>query len=123
MDKYLVAVGALTAIGGTIWWFFRKREVHEVAATVSNDTQSAEVTVNGGYTPNIITLEKDRPAVITFHRKDPSGCFSHVVFPDFGINEALLVGEKHDIAIDTSNAGEYTYACGMNMFHGKIIIK
>ncbi|EAC7125553.1 cupredoxin domain-containing protein, partial [Listeria monocytogenes] len=25
--------------------------------------------------------------------------------------------------IDTSKSGEFIYSCGMNMFHGKIIIK
>ncbi|EDO0817667.1 cupredoxin domain-containing protein, partial [Listeria monocytogenes] len=27
------------------------------------------------------------------------------------------------ILIDTSKSGEFIYSCGMNMFHGKIIIK
>jgi len=46
-----------------------------------------------------------------------------VVFEDFGINDFLPKNEKHSVTIDTSKAGEYDYACGMNMFHGKVIVK
>ena len=52
-----------------------------------------------------------------------SGCFNEVVFPDFGIHETLPVDEPYPIEIDTSKPGEYQYACGMNMFHGKVVIK
>jgi Uncharacterized protein conserved in bacteria len=45
-----------------------------------------------------------------------------VVFPDFGINRELPKGEKQAI-IDTSKSGEFQWACGMDMFHGKLIIK
>lgn len=87
------------------------------------DNQEVTVTVNGGYTPNTVVFKQGVPAQIVFDRKDPSGCFSHVVFPDFGINEELPVNEQYPIEIDTSKAGEYQYACGMNMFHGKVVIK
>lgn len=123
MDKFIVTVGAALLITFIVWWFFGKRQHNEVAAGASQSGQSVTVTVNGGYAPDTVVLQQGVPAQIIFERKDPSGCFSHVVFPDFGINEALPVGEKHPIDIDTSQPGEYTYACGMNMFHGKVVIK
>ncbi|HAB49639.1 MAG TPA: copper-binding protein, partial [Lactobacillus sp.] len=27
------------------------------------------------------------------------------------------------IKIDTHKVGEFNYACGMNMFHGKVVVK
>ena len=123
MDKLIVIIGAALLITFIVWWFFGKRQHKEVVADAGQSGQSVTVTVNGGYAPDTVVLQQGVPAQIIFERKDPSGCFSHVVFPDFGINEALPVGEKHPIDIDTSQPGEYTYACGMNMFHGKVVIK
>lgn len=123
MENALVIIGGALLIGFIAWWFFSKRESDEAEATASGDKQEVEVIVSGGYTPHTVTLKQGIPANVVFHRKDPSGCFNEVVFPDFGINETLPVGKKHPIAIDTSKAGEYDYACGMNMFHGKVIVK
>ena len=40
-----------------------------------------------------------------------------------GINDFLPQDQAHTINIDTTKSGEYEFACGMNMFHGKLIIK
>ena len=124
MEKLLVIVGAVLLIGAIVWWFFGKRNTTETEANMSdNSNQEVTVTVNGGYTPNTVVLKQGVPATIVFDRKDPSGCFNEVMFPDFGVHETLPVGQQHPIEIDTSKAGEYQYACGMNMFHGKVVIK
>lgn len=123
MENILVIISAALLIGLIVWWFFGKRKSSETEAIMSGSKQQVDVVVNGGYTPNTVVLKQGVPAELVFDRKDPSGCFSHVVFPDFGINEELPVGEQHTISIDTSKPGEYKYACGMNMFHGKVVIK
>lgn len=124
MEKFLVLIGATLLIGFIAWWFSGKHRNNKTEATVlRSNKQEVVVVVNGGYTPNTVVLKQGVPASIVFDRKDPSGCFSHVMFPDFGINEELPVNEKFAVDIDTSKPGEYQYACGMNMFHGKVIIK
>lgn len=123
MDNVITIIGALILTGFIIWWFFGKHNSGEAEAELLNGKQTVEVTVNGGYSPNTVTLKQGVPASIIFNRKDSSGCFSHVVFPDFGINEELPVNQEYAITIDTSQPGEYQYACGMNMFHGKVVIK
>ena len=123
MEKALVIIGALSLIAFIVWWFFGKRTSSETEAHMSSHTQEATVTVNGGYTPNTVVLKQGVPARIVFERDDPSGCFNEVVFPDFGVHEVLPVGTPHPIDIDTSTPGEYQYSCGMNMFHGKVVIK
>lgn len=123
MEKLLVIIGAIVVIAFILWWFFGKRNTDETEATMSDSNQEVIVTVSGGYTPNTVVLKQGVPATIVFDRKDPSGCFNEVVFPDFGVHEVLPVGEQYPVEIDTSTAGEYHYACGMNMFHGKVVIK
>lgn len=123
MDKILVLLGAIALIGLILWWFFGKRDSDARAARRQGDTQIVEVTVDGGYSPNIISLDKGVPAELVFTRKDPSGCLEQVVFPDFGVSEFLPVNQPRTIKFTPEQAGEYKYACGMNMFFGKVVVK
>lgn len=124
MTKLVVLLVAAAAIAFIAWWFFGKHTTTAVTADmVTTDKQDVDVAVSGGYSPSTVVLKRGVPAQITFNRKDPSTCLEQVVFPDFGINEFLPKDENHVVDIDTSKSGEYDYACGMNMFHGKVIIK
>lgn len=125
MIKILVLLIAVLLIAAIIWWFFGRHQEKAVAADVSADSQDqkVKVEVNGGYSPSTIVLKKGVPAELDFYRKDPSSCLERVVFPDMGINEKLPQNQLHQVKVDTSKAGEYEFACGMNMFHGKVIVK
>jgi plastocyanin domain-containing protein len=123
MDKIVALSAAIILTGFILWWFFGKRTNKEVAAELDANGQTVHITVDGGYVPNIVSLKQGVPAKLVFNRKDPSTCLEEVVFPDFGISETLPVGKPHEITIDTTKAGEYKYACGMNMFFGKVVIK
>lgn len=101
--------------------FFGSKD--KVEAKVANGSQQANVSVDGGYKTNTIVLKQGVPAKLTFNRKDPSSCLEQVIFPEFQIKEFLPQNEDHTIDIDTSKAGEYQFACGMDMFHGKVVVK
>lgn len=124
MAQALTLVVAVALIGFISWWFFGKHEQKEVSATMKDkNLQKVKVVVDGGYTPKTVVLKKGVPAEIVFERKDPSACLEKVVFEDFGINETLPKDQDHAIKIDTHKVGEFNYACGMNMFHGKVVVK
>ncbi|WP_203650903.1 cupredoxin domain-containing protein [Secundilactobacillus yichangensis] len=123
MLRILVLIIGLLLIGFITWWFFGKHAIATETASVADDIQQIDVNVNGGYSPERIVLKRGVPATLNFTRRDPSSCLDRVVFPDFGINRELPKGEQQSIQIDTSKAGEYQWACGMDMFHGKLIIK
>lgn len=123
MSQIIVTIVGLALIGFIIWWFFGKHTVATTQAQVQDQQQTVDVLVKGGYSPERIVLKQGVPAVLNFTREDPSSCLDRVVFPDFGINQALPKGKPEQIKIDTSKPGEYTWACGMDMFHGQLVIQ
>ena len=123
MTKVIVLIVVLAIIVFILWWFFGNHQVAQATADVKNNNQSVDVEVNGGYSPEVVTLKKGVPATINFTRKDASSCLDRVVFSDFGINRELPQNEQQTVEIDTSKSGEFNWACGMDMFHGKVIIK
>lgn len=123
MNKLLVLVIALVVVGVIIWWFFGKRKVVATAAVKDGDRQTIEITVDGGYKPAVVELERGVKAELVFVRKDGSACFDEVVLPDFGVRTHLPVNQPYSVTINPTKAGEYKYACGMNMFFGKVVVK
>ena len=121
--QILVVIVVVAAIAFIAWWFFGKHDQGQSQAQVKGNSQEARITVNGGYSPETVVLKQGVPAKLVFNRLDKSNCLKEVVFKDFGISEELPIKQDKIIEIDTIKAGEYTYACGMDMFHGKVVIK
>lgn len=123
MSNMLILLLGLAMIAFIIWWFFGKHEVSQQEAVVRGNHQEIQVSVDGGYIPQTIILQKGIPATLVFHRKDPSFCLDQVFFSDFGIHEDLPMKKDFPITITPAEAGEFGFACGMNMIHGKLIVK
>ena len=119
LDKVLVVLFSLVGIVFTYWFFLMKPE--EKTITVNDST--IDITVEGGYSPNVISIPKGKPTTLNFLRKDPSSCLEEVVLGDFRIRKYLPLNQKVPITITPQKTGEFDYSCGMNMFHGKIVVK
>ena len=113
----------LILIAFILWWFFSKHTEKVEESTIANNEQTATVVVNGGYSPATVVLKKGVPAQLNFKMEDSTACLSHVVFEQLGINEDLTKQKITKIDIPTDKAGTINYACGMDMFHGKVIVK
>lgn len=123
MAQIIVLIVAVALIAGIVWWFFGKHEQSSEQAAVANDQQTATVVVQGGYSPEEVVLKKGIPATVNFNMKDSTACLSHVVFDKLGVNKDLTKQPVTPIKIPTDKAGEYNFACGMDMFHGKVVVK
>lgn len=116
IDKLIVGVGGVAAILLVAWFFFGKK-TQEVMAD-----KLVRITVDGGYTPDAVRIKRGQPVTLQFLRKDASGCLEEVVLPDFGIRKTLPLNQETAITITPNQAGEFDFACGMNMYRGKILV-
>ena len=93
LDKILVGVITIAGMAFTYWFFLMKKE--EVVSV----TDSIDITVEGGYTPNTISIPQGKTTKINFLRKDPSSCLEEVVLGDFKIRKYLPLNKKVTIEI------------------------
>lgn len=119
MDKILVSLGGIGLVGFIWWFFFGKRD-----ESVPSEAQKGniEVIVEGGYKPSVIKLKKGVETTLVITRKDPNTCLEEIVLPDFKIKKYLPLNEKIEIKITPAKSGEFPFHCGMNMFHGKLVV-
>lgn len=115
LDKILVLIFSLLGIAFTYWFFLMRKE-----KVVAVDSNFVEIVVDGGYHPEIISIPLGKTTTLNFTRKDSNSCLEEVIFGDFKIKKTLPLNQTISIPITPQKTGEYTYNCGMNMFHGKI---
>jgi plastocyanin domain-containing protein len=118
IDKIIVVLGSVAAIYGIYQYFLGKRD--ESAPMTTSDR--IHIDVKGGYTPDVIRIAKGKQTRLTFLRTDPSSCLEEVVIPDFRIRKFLPLNREVTVEITPEKSGSYEISCGMNMFHGKIIV-
>lgn len=119
----LVILVAAALIGLIIWWFFGNFQKSSQQADLANGRQEGQVVVKGGYEPEVLYLKQGVPAEVTFKMEDKTACLSHVVFSSLGVDKDLSKEKLAKVQIPTDKAGEIDYACGMDMFHGKIVVR
>lgn len=119
IDKFLVIGFSVFGMAFTYWFFLMKKE--DKTFIVSKD--SVDIVVKGGYSPEVISIPKEKTTVLNFTRTDSSSCLEEVVIPNFKVQKYLPMNKKISIPITPQKEGQYEISCGMNMFHGKIIVK
>ncbi|PXY89213.1 ATPase P [Bifidobacterium asteroides] len=118
MSNILVLIAALAITAGIIWYFFAPRKATQ--ATDEGGVQTVHITVKGGYSPQLIQVQAGRPVKLVFDRQESGECSSHVVFNDFNIDKTLPAFQTSTIQLTPPKAGDYPFACGMNMLHGML---
>ena len=120
--EIIVMVGGVALIALTLWYFFGDRE--RVAAQIGEGgVQEINVTVKGGYSPNVIVVKENQPVRLNFYRDETASCSETVVFSDFGIAKDLPPFKTTPIEFTPDKTGEFNFVCGMNMLRGKLIVE
>ena len=121
-----LGVAALVIAAVLTWcilrFFFAPRR-RGARATLHDGVQQATITVRGGYSPDIVTMQAGIPITLRFDRKETGECTSHVVFPDLGTDTMLPGNETTEMSLPPLPAGDYPFACGMNMVHGLLRVE
>src|SRR5690348_16889817 len=117
----VVVAAAVALIGALAWFFFGPRRAR--AADLVGGVQEVKVTVKGGYAPDLVRVRQGVPLRIVFDRQESGECTSRVVFPDFALNRSLSAYSKTTVELLPDRPGEFGFACGMNMIHGKLVVE
>jgi P-type Cu+ transporter len=116
----VIAAGVL--LSSFLWWFFFGPKRARTAERV-NGAQEVDITVKGGYTPSLIRVQQGVPLRLNFDRQEAGDCTSRVVFADFGASKSLPAFGTATLEFTPDKIGEFDFACGMNMIHGKLVVE
>jgi Cu+-exporting ATPase len=121
LSDLIVLIGGSALIAALAWYFFGPKRA--TRATVVGGHQEIEVAVKGGYSPSVIKAREGVPLRIVFDRQETGECSSRVVFPDFMVNQVLPPYQRTVVELVPQAAGEFGFACGMNMLHGTLVVE
>jgi hypothetical protein len=76
-----------------------------------------------GFSPAEISVPAGVPLRLRFTRKVEKTCATEVVFPVLKITRQLPVGKAVVIELPAQPAGRLSFACGMDMYKGQIVVR
>jgi plastocyanin domain-containing protein len=112
----IVTAAGLGLVFLIYWFFFGKRQDSQEVKNVY------DVKVSGGYNPSVLKVKKGQSVVLNLTRTDNNSCLEEFVLWDFKIKKYLPLNEEIKIEFKPDKKGEYAFSCGMNMFHGKVVV-
>ena len=113
--KILLALLAIAVVAGGAFVF--------VTDTVEAHTRTVKIRVDkNGFSPSSIEVEPDHKLNLVFNRADDDNCGNVVVFPKLKISKKLPVGKDVIVSFIPSASGQITFACGMGMYKGSIVV-
>lgn len=108
---FLPLVLAMIAIGGF------------ALAQKKAEAQTAKISITAkGFEPASVNVKANVPAKLTFLRTTNDTCATEVVVPDYKIKKELPLNKAVDVEFTPTKTGDIAFACGMNMFKGKIVV-
>jgi plastocyanin domain-containing protein len=94
------------------------------AQSKSGDANRVAISVtDDGFVPATVTVSAGRPVTLVVTRKTSKTCATELVMPAQNINEKLPLGQPVEITFTPTAPGELRYACAMDMYSGKVIVR
>lgn len=116
-----VTLGGVVLIAVLAYYFFGPKKAS--SAAMVGGAQEIDMTVKGGYSPNVIRVKAGVPLKLKIDRQEAGDCSSRIVFPDFKVSKSLPAFMTTILEFTPDRVGEFGFACGMNMLHGTLIVE
>ena len=75
-----------------------------------------------GFSPATVDAKKGQPVRLAFERTDANNCAEQVVFSSMNIKKDLPVGKVVMVEFVPKDDREISFACGMGMMQGKVVL-
>lgn len=121
--EILVTVGGLALAAFVVWYFFFSARPAVSAVSTSSGVQQVDVTVKGGYSPDVIEVERGKPVQLSFYRAEENSCSEELLMPDFSIRRELPAFQTTLVELLPDTPGRFEFTCGMGMLRGSLIVK
>ena len=122
-DRLLVDVVGFAVIAFIVWFFWLVKTTGVRATAASSGYQEQLILVKGGYTPDVVVVQRGKPVRLNFLRQESASCSEMVLLPGFGKSARLPEGQAVSVEFLPQEPGEYEFACQMGMFRGKLIVE
>lgn len=117
-----VLLGGIALSVLIVWYFFGPKK-RTAARVSSGGVQEVNINVKGAYSPDVIVVKQGSPVRLNFYRDETSSCSEEVILSDFGIARKLPAFQTTSVEFTPDKTGQFTFTCGMNMLHGKLIVE
>jgi plastocyanin domain-containing protein len=92
--------------------------------TAHHGVQVVQLAVtNEGFVPSQVTVKAGKPVQLVVTRRTERTCATEIVMKDFGVKEALPLDKAVTVSVTPKKAGDYRYACGMDMIAGVLKVE
>ncbi|TGE21503.1 cupredoxin domain-containing protein [Hymenobacter aquaticus] len=121
--ELIVTAGGLALAAFVLWYFFFSARRTAAAVSSSGGVQEVAITVKGGYSPDVIEVERGKPVQLSFYRDEESSCSEELLMPDFRIRRDLPAFKTTLVELLPQQAGRFEFTCGMGMLRGSLVVK
>lgn len=119
--QIIVNLVGLGLIAWIVWYFWLYRREGVAVAEVGG-FQQVNITVKGGYDPDVIVVKKGKPVRLNFNRQESALCSEMVLFDKINQSATLPEGQTVTIEFTPQEAGEIPFQCQMGMLRGKVVV-
>ena len=121
--EIIVTLGGLGLAALVLWYFFFSARQTASAVSSSGGVQELTITVKGGYSPDVIEVERGKPVQLNFYRAEENSCSQELLMPDFSIRRDLPAFKTTLVELLPQQAGKFEFTCGMGMLRGSLLVR